>query len=286
MQQRSTHVIRSLSILVALIAPLAACGDDTAAQPDAAVAPPPRPDAPSAPPPPSVVLTDRGSFGKILTDGAGHTLYYFGRDFAGGGTTAATSNCAGACITAWPVFHASSNVVGDGLAATDFAEITRTDGVKQTTYKGWPLYTYVSDTAIDDATGDDSGHLWFVVREPFYAMLVMGVPSGTGPAHYLADATGHTLYVLSTDTVGNATTRPATTCTGACATNWPPFSATGGVVPTGVDALTTFTRDDGAQQRVWRGHLLYRFHGDLVSGDTKGNGLNGTFSVVDPTVAQ
>jgi predicted lipoprotein with Yx(FWY)xxD motif len=284
MQRRSTRVIRSLAILVAISAPLGACGDDAPAgsSPDAPVA---RPDTPVPPPSASVKLTDRGSFGKILTDGDGRTLYYFGRDFAGAGTTAATSSCAGACVTAWPAFHAANHVVGDGLAASDFAEITRADGAAQTTYKGWPLYTYVSDTAVDDATGDDSGHLWFVVREPFYAMLVMGAPGGAGPAHYLADASGRTLYMLSTDTVGSGTTPPATTCTGTCATSWPPFSADGDVVPTGVDALTTFTRADGTAQRAWRGHLLYRFHGDLASGDTKGNGLNGMWSVVDPTVA-
>jgi predicted lipoprotein with Yx(FWY)xxD motif len=283
MQKRSTDVLRSLSILGALIAP-AACSDNAGnpygAPPDAAIVAP-RPDAPPAP---SVKLTPRGNFGPILTDSDGHTLYYFGKDVAAGATTPATSNCAGACLTAWPVFHAANDVVGAGLAATDFAEITRADGTKQTAYKGWPLYTFASDTAIDDANGDDSGHLFFVVREPFYAMLVMGSPSG-GPAHYLADASGHTLYTFDNDTVGSGATPPATACTGTCATNWPPFSADGDVVPTGVDPLTTFTRPDGTTQRAWRGHLLYRFHGDLVSGDTKGDGFNNVFHVADPTVA-
>ena len=42
----------------------------------------------------------------------------------------------------------------DFVSAEDFSEIIRTDGVEQTTYKGWPLYTCSNDVSAGDINGD------------------------------------------------------------------------------------------------------------------------------------
>jgi predicted lipoprotein with Yx(FWY)xxD motif len=265
---------------------VAACGgmDNPPAgnnNPDAPVVAP-TPDGPPAQAGPSVKLSTSATLGKYLTDGDGKALYYFAKDLPATGTTAAVSNCNGQCAGAWPAFKMSSATLGDGLSATDFGTLTRGDGSTQTTYKGWPLYHYAADAAAGDTTGDDTGHVWFVLKDPFYATLVMS--SATGPAHYLADPAGRTLYQFSKDTTGNGGTPPVSACTGGCASSWPIFATTGTALPTSVDpSLATFQRADNTPQASWKGHPLYYFGGDKIPGDTKGDGVGGYWSVVDPT---
>lgn len=73
---------------------------------------------------------------RVLTGDGGRTLYFFGADADG------TANCTGACAGNWPVYYKETFGLGCGLTAPDFAIITRDDGAKQTTYKGWPLYYF------------------------------------------------------------------------------------------------------------------------------------------------
>jgi predicted lipoprotein with Yx(FWY)xxD motif len=71
---------------------------------------------------------------NYLVDGRGMTLYYFARDVVG------RSNATAAILQTWPIYYAPNPVVPASLNAADFGTITRDDGQKQTTYKGWPLY--------------------------------------------------------------------------------------------------------------------------------------------------
>ena len=99
----------------------------------------------------------------------------------------------------------------------------------------------------------------------------------------LVDQSGRTLYRYTPDGTGK------TTCTGECATAWPPLTlpagtthaaAAGGVTAT---ALGTVARPGGALQVTFQGMPLYRFLGDTKSGDTKGQGVDGTWFIVSPT---
>ena len=87
---------------------------------------------------------------------------------------------------------------------------------------------------------------------------------------YLVDADGRTLYLFEKDT---GTT---STCTGACAANWPPLRTTGAPDAAGeatADQLGTTTRADGAMQVTYHGHPLYYYSGDTTPGDTNGQGV-------------
>jgi predicted lipoprotein with Yx(FWY)xxD motif len=148
-----------------------------------------------------------------------------------------------------------------------------------------PLYTFSGDANPGATAGDNlnvNGGPWYVVKQPFYSALVMARTGG--PAEYLADPTGRTLYFFSQDTVGTATTPPVVNCTGACAAAWPAFLASGNVLPTGIDPskLTTFTRADGTQQSAFDGHPLYFFEQDTAPGQVTGQGVN-NFNTVDPS---
>lgn len=95
----------------------------------------------------------------------------------------------------------------------------------------------------------------------------------------LADADGHTLYLLEQDTAD------ASACTGGCEGVWPPLTvpdmAVGGE---GVDdsKLATTMRADGSTQVTYGGHRLYRYSGDSAPGETNGHGIAGVWFAVSP----
>jgi predicted lipoprotein with Yx(FWY)xxD motif len=93
----------------------------------------------------------------------------------------------------------------------------------------------------------------------------------------LADAGGKTLYTFTNDTAGQAST-----CTGTCATNWPPLTVASGspVAPTGLPGtLTTIARADGALQVAYDGMPLYTFINDTAAGQTNGQAVNNVWFV-------
>jgi predicted lipoprotein with Yx(FWY)xxD motif len=98
----------------------------------------------------------------------------------------------------------------------------------------------------------------------------------------LTDTHGRTVYLFEADS------GPTSTCTGACAVDWPPLTSTGApVVGTGVSAalLTTSPRPGGTMQLTYNGHPLYFYNDDRGPGATMGQGLNlygGDWYVLSP----
>jgi predicted lipoprotein with Yx(FWY)xxD motif len=94
----------------------------------------------------------------VLTNAKGFTLYSFAPD------TAATSKCYGSRAAYWPPVTGTT-AAGAGLPGK-VGTITRTDGSRQLTYNGHPLYTYIGDTAPGQARGNNlnlNGGLWHQV---------------------------------------------------------------------------------------------------------------------------
>jgi predicted lipoprotein with Yx(FWY)xxD motif len=108
-------------------------------------------------PPYSVMIGTNKAVGNYLVDSLGRSLYYYTKDSPG------MSACTGGCLKAWPAFTADSLVIPSALQATDFSTITRDDGTKQVTYKGYPLYYWVKDLKRGDVTGQDVGKVWYVI---------------------------------------------------------------------------------------------------------------------------
>lgn len=116
------------------------------------------------------------SSGKVLTNAAGHTLYWYAID------TKSKSNCTGQCASFWPAVPASTKVTGSGLPGT-FGSITGTNGSKQLTYDGHPLYTFKLDTASGQikgngvtTSGGTSNELWWAMT-PSGSKLNGGAPA-------------------------------------------------------------------------------------------------------------
>jgi predicted lipoprotein with Yx(FWY)xxD motif len=87
----------------------------------------------------------------------------------------------------------------------------------------------------------------------------------------LTGPNGMTLYIHAGDSA------TASTCTGGCATAWPPLATTGqptaGAGVTG--QLGTLARADGTTQVSYDGMPLYYWQGDKKAGDVTGDGVEG-----------
>jgi predicted lipoprotein with Yx(FWY)xxD motif len=109
-------------------------------------------------------LTVRSTrYGRILFDGRGRVLYGFTRDRRGG-----PSRCYGACAKAWPVYFAKGLVVraGAGVKKSLIGTTRRSDGRRQYTYRGWPLYYYAHEGPgeVRCQNVSEFGGVWLVVR--------------------------------------------------------------------------------------------------------------------------
>jgi predicted lipoprotein with Yx(FWY)xxD motif len=234
-----------------------------------------------APPPNTpkygVQLADNSKFGKVLTDSAGNTLYFFSVDADG------SSGCTGNCIVTWPVFYTKIATFGDGLDPHDFATISRGDGKQQTTYKGWPLYYYNSDAKAGDINGDQVGKVWFVAKPDYTVMLAAKQLVGmdgknydstyaqtTGITHYITDDHGRTLYAHNID---HFNTNMYTNPDGSNNAAWP--CETWSDIKS-VPSLLDKSKFDklivgGRSQLVYNGWPLYYFGADNQQrGSTKG----------------
>lgn len=96
---------------------------------------------------------------SYLVDDKGMTLYMFKKDTLNKSVCGATNGC----IEKWPVFLAESVVPEVGIDTTAVGEITRDDGIKQTTYKGQPLYYFIKDKTPEDSLGQGVNNVWYVV---------------------------------------------------------------------------------------------------------------------------
>ncbi|MER8184812.1 hypothetical protein [Kitasatospora sp. NPDC094015] len=100
----------------------------------------------------------------------------------------------------------------------------------------------------------------------------------------VTDGNGYTLYRFDKDTAKP----PMSNCNGGCATTWPPAPATDNPQLKGVDSklVGTVTRADGSKQLTLNGWPLYRYAPDTKPGDTKGQGVGGTWFAAAPTGAK
>ena len=104
-----------------------------------------------------------GKLGSVVVNGQGMTLYRFDADTA----NPPTSHCNGSCANYWPpVLAGSGTPQVQGVSASLLGTVTRSDGTKQVTLNGWPLYTYVGDHSAGEANGQGlnaSGATWWAL---------------------------------------------------------------------------------------------------------------------------
>ena len=129
------------------------------------------------------VKTADTDLGTILVSADGKTLYRFDND------QGSTSSCEGGCASTWPALTTEGDpTAGDGVDAGLLGTTDRSDGTKQVTYDGHPLYTYAADSAAGDTNGQGVGGIWWVVGGD--GQEIKDASGGGGSTTTTAGATG------------------------------------------------------------------------------------------------
>jgi predicted lipoprotein with Yx(FWY)xxD motif len=224
---------------------------------------------------PTITLQTSPFVGSYLADGAGRTLYVYGADLPGDcrADNAPKSRCEADCVASWPLFDAGDRVLGPGLVDTGFGSIQRADGFSQTTYFGWPLYYYKTDLLLGQMTGQGKGKTWHVAETTPASVVIMK----EGAVKYLANGSGHTLYVSAADKPGNGGSDPVSTCSGACLDTFERFHQSN---PSLVPSLeqqdfSVFLASGSQLQLAFKGQPLYLARTDVKAGDTTGTATSG-----------
>jgi len=128
-----------------------------------------------------MVATRSGQLGTFLTDGSGKALYMFASD------TSSKSTCSGTCVMYWPPLTTTGTANASGKASRSMlATITRSDGSKQVTYNGHPLYLFKLDTAPGDTRGEGSnnfGAKWWLLAPSGKPITSSGSSAPTSSRH-------------------------------------------------------------------------------------------------------
>jgi predicted lipoprotein with Yx(FWY)xxD motif len=107
-----------------------------------------------------VITTRQSTYGTILIDGGGRTIYLFTRD------RPAASTCYGPCAAVWPPVLTKGSPSRTGGLTAAIGTTRRRNGAVQVTYGGHPLYYYVRDVRPGEIlcqNVDEFGGTWLVV---------------------------------------------------------------------------------------------------------------------------
>lgn len=125
----------------------------------------------------AVVSTASTGLGTVVVNSSGRTVYEFGRD------TGSTSTCTGGCAAIWPPVLAPATLPASLPGITGpLGSTTRTDGGRQLTIAGHPVYTYSGDGAPGDTNGQGlqlNGGVWHAVAPSGSPVTGMGSPSSS-----------------------------------------------------------------------------------------------------------
>ena len=157
-RSRPITFLASAAVIPLTALAVAACGGGGTAT----ASPSPAPSKTTTPHPrPATVRVANSRLGPILVDPSGHALYLFRADSGN------SSACSGACAVAWPPLRTAATPAGTGGAnAALLGTISRSDGSRQVTYNGHPLYTFIKDQRPGEVNGQGViafGAAWFAV---------------------------------------------------------------------------------------------------------------------------
>ena len=164
---RSTGMMSVAVAALALAA--AACGGNSGASSGSPAAPTPTGSG-------ATVSAQPTSLGTILVDAQGRTVYEFAND------TTTASTCTGPCAANWPPVPAPASLPASVPGGTGkLGTTTRSDGGRQLTVAGHPVYTFAGDSAPGQTNGQGKvldGGLWTVVSP---AGAPDATPAGAAP---------------------------------------------------------------------------------------------------------
>lgn len=165
--------MRALALAVVLIVFLAGCAEDDPAETEGERSPTPGASEMESKPSPTEskgephqgmgtrLKVGDSEFGPMLFDGRNQAIYLFDVE------TTAEPRCFGDCAEAWPpVLTDGAPAAGKGMRSGLLGTTSRTDGSRQVTYGGHPLYYYAHEGPGEVECHDVflNGGNWYVVQ--------------------------------------------------------------------------------------------------------------------------
>jgi predicted lipoprotein with Yx(FWY)xxD motif len=102
--------------------------------------------------------------GKVLVDSSGDTLYRFTKDSHNKDACQSISKCSGT----WPALSTSARpVAGPGVKSSLLSTIKLSDGARQVTYAGHPLYRYAETSEAGETAyvgAEEFGGKWYALN--------------------------------------------------------------------------------------------------------------------------
>lgn len=128
-----------------------------ARSPAASATPGPARSASPTPVPSGTVVSSRenSTYGQILTEADGRTLYIYTPDDG-----QSSPQCTGSCAAVWPPLTTQGQPRAEGQAQQSLLGTE----AGQVTYNGHPLYAYSGDSAPGQTNGQGSGGIWYVIN--------------------------------------------------------------------------------------------------------------------------
>ncbi|MBT2471176.1 hypothetical protein J7E97_25780 [Streptomyces sp. ISL-66] len=247
-------------------------------------------DAAAAEPGGQLAVAQNEQLGPVLTDSAGFTLYRFDKDTA----KPSKSNCDGDCAKTWPVVAAGDATAAAGTDPALLGEVVRTDGSKQLTVAGWPVYRFGKDTKAGDTNGQGVGGTWFAAAPDGKKAAKAAAPAPAAKAaagaltvakdpklgDHIVDGNGMSVYRFKPDTAWPMVSK----CEGDCVAKWPVVPPVARADAKGIieKNYLVLDRPDGQKQQTVNCWPVYTFTGDKKAGDVNGQGVGGTWYAVAP----
>jgi predicted lipoprotein with Yx(FWY)xxD motif len=124
----------------------------------------------------TVKAAKSASFGIVLVNSAGHTLYRYTLDRKG------VNACTGACTKIWPPLLLKASLkptVGSGASSGLIGTIAAAKGMHMVTYAGFPLHLFSGDSKAGQTKGEGFDGKWFAVNTKG-ALVKHAVTTNTG----------------------------------------------------------------------------------------------------------
>jgi predicted lipoprotein with Yx(FWY)xxD motif len=224
----------------------------------------------------SLTAKEINGVGQVLTTDGGLVVYRFDDDTA----EPSKSKCDENCADLRKPLIVNLAVKTDGLEAKTVGAVTRTDGERQATVNGQPLYTYAKDTA-GSAKGQAVDGKWFAATPTGgrAGQAAAGEPSGKKAADKkqllvadIAELGDIMTYSLNGGksapiylTQNDAESADDPTCVGACAEQWIPVPFDPAIVVSGgIDKklIGSVKRKDGIEQLTINQWPVHTYVGD------------------------
>jgi len=219
---------------------------------------------------------------NYLTANSDFSLYRFDEDIKDSNTSKCYNTNTSQCATVWPPYYVETLTAID--TANGLSNFTRTDGRKQTSYFGYPLYIFKNDIDVGDINGNFVHNEWNLIYPKIYDIYGTGTSLSLSKINekYLVDAKGFSLYTFDDDNIKDISNCYDIPNGVPCATIWPPFdaniTATNISNDLNISLFNTVQRTDGKKQISYNGKPLYHFAGITaknIAGDTKASDTNG-----------